>query len=335
MSRTLIMILAGLGLFIVLTVVVIMSSGGSSDSDYDENFMEMDHKESFTMEDMMAQEENEIMFNTKDDELVKIEDEESSIDNLFSDTAETESFYSNEDKQFIKDLESQIGQKNSSSNTTRYDGYMPKQSNSPTGRTMTDVFNEKKRRNNLGGINNQQPTYQNQTQNTAQNQVITQQVQPVRRRINTDELSNRTASSSAFGSNSIPTKIYENKTVKTGSNIKLITTKATNFQGTTIPVNTIITGIVQFDRDRITINVNTIKLRSQNILCSLTAYSDNGLKGLTISGNNLKKEVANDATNQGGTYIKTPIGSIGTDAFQKSLNDNSVLVYDNTPLILK
>lgn len=334
MDRTKVLVFGGFGLFIFLTVIAFMYSGSSDDS-YDEDFLTSNREESFTLEDMMKSETKEDMFMVEDsNELVRLDPTSSSLSKISDNSqipSENLDFYSNEDQQIIRELEGAIGKKHGDNqqinSTSNYNKYLPKEK--PAEDPYKDIFNGLKK----------DPTIKDNSKSYSDNQTYTQQQvnkKPQLTRININELTNNKGDFSSYESSGIiPVKTYENKAVKNGSRIKLITTKSTFYQGINIPQNTIITGAVKMNNNILEIIVQSIKLRSNTISCNLQAYGDNGLPGLTINNNVIKKEALDDATNQGGSYIRTPIGEIGTDAFKKGVNDNSVMLYDNTPMILK
>ena len=198
----------------------------------------------------------------------------------------------------------------------------------------TEIANQY-RGNNQSSNTNSGYTHRNSTSKHRETQKPKKEDNGLGERVNVNELNNFNGNGSGSFSNHIKVKIFEDKKVSTGSVIKLITTKEVVQNGIRIPTNTILTGIVDIQQNRVKITVNSIRTNSGPISCNLKAYDLNGNEGLLTTNKQIEKEAVNDASNGGGTIIKTPIGDIGKDIFQKKLNANTVSLKMHTNLVLK
>ncbi|MBE7443018.1 MAG: conjugative transposon protein TraM [Flavobacteriales bacterium] len=130
-----------------------------------------------------------------------------------------------------------------------------------------------------------------------------------------------------------------NKTVKSGSTVRLRTTEACTINGIEIPTNTVISGIAQLSGERAKISVTSIKYNGELLPCKFTIYDNDGIEGLFVPGGvnqEIKESTANSAVNEGATHFSVPvIGSVSTNAFKKKMQDPSVLIYDNHKVTLR
>ena len=130
-----------------------------------------------------------------------------------------------------------------------------------------------------------------------------------------------------------------NKTVKSGSTVRLRTTEVCTINGIEIPNNTVISGIAQLSGERAKISVTSIKYNGELLPCKFTIYDNDGIEGLFVPGGvnqEIKESTANSAVNEGATHFSVPvIGSVSTNAFKKKMQDPSVLIYDNHKVTLR
>lgn len=130
-----------------------------------------------------------------------------------------------------------------------------------------------------------------------------------------------------------------NKTVKSGSTVRLRTTEVCTINGIEIPNNTVISGIAQLSGERAKISVTSIKYNGELLPCKFTIYDNDGIEGLFVPGGvnqEIKESTANSAVNEGATHFSIPvIGSVSTNAFKKKMQDPSVLIYDNHKVTLR
>lgn len=130
-----------------------------------------------------------------------------------------------------------------------------------------------------------------------------------------------------------------NKTVKSGSTVRLRTTEACSINGVEIPTNTVISGIAQLSGERAKITVTSIKYNGELLPCKFSIYDNDGIEGLFVPGGvnqEIKESTANSAVNEGATHFSVPvIGSVSTNAFKKKMQDPSVLIYDNHKVTLR
>jgi len=299
-----IIIISSVILILIVVVIYMFTSGGSGDDDFSDNFMSDNTEENFSYDDLMNQ-NNGNYFDGKNandnDELVELDIDGSGIDNLINDTAEN--FYSNEDDEIIKQIEREIAEQNKPTRTTRKrveSTYTPKKQN-----TTQTAVQSKKEESSLGD------------------------------RVDVNQLNNYNNNSSSSYSSFIKVKIFEDKKVTTGSIIKLITTESIVQNGINIPLNTILTGIVDVNQNRVKITVNSIRTKSGLISCNLKAFDLNGNEGLLTNNKQIQKEAVSDASNESGTIIKTPVADISKDIFQKKMNANTVSLKRHTNLVLK
>lgn len=130
-----------------------------------------------------------------------------------------------------------------------------------------------------------------------------------------------------------------NKTVKSGSTVRLRTTEACSINGVEIPTNTVISGIAQLSGERAKITVTSIKYNGELLPCKFSIYDNDGIEGLFVPGGvnqEIKESTANSAVNEGATHFSVPvIGTISTNALKKKAQDPSVLIYDNHKITLR
>lgn len=130
-----------------------------------------------------------------------------------------------------------------------------------------------------------------------------------------------------------------NKTVKSGSTVRLRTTEVCTINGIEIPNNTVISGIAQLSGERAKISITSIKYNGELLPCKFTIYDNDGIEGLFVPGGvnqEIKESTANSAVSEGATHFSIPvIGSVSTNAFKKKMQDPSVLIYDNHKVTLR
>lgn len=137
----------------------------------------------------------------------------------------------------------------------------------------------------------------------------------------------------------IPAVVQDDIEVKSGSNIILRTTEEVVVNGTTIPKNTLVSGIVNLGQQRLSIDVNTIAISTRSIPVKLKAYDLNGNEGMPLEGGvdkEIKKDVINDAIGASRTIVRVPIlNSTPSRVGQKKVNDPSVPVPKGYKIFLK
>jgi hypothetical protein len=138
----------------------------------------------------------------------------------------------------------------------------------------------------------------------------------------------------------IPCVIHNDHTLKSGSAIRLRVTEDIVLNNSVLKKNTYITGIANFQGDRVGININpnSIKIDGSYLNQEFIAYDLDGLQGLYVPGG-IDQEIKKDATNRTisqGTSINIPIiGGISTDALQKKVADPTVNISSGYKLNLK
>jgi membrane-associated HD superfamily phosphohydrolase len=137
----------------------------------------------------------------------------------------------------------------------------------------------------------------------------------------------------------IPAVVQDDIEVKSGSNIILRTTEEVVINGTTIPKNTLVSGVVNLGQQRLSIDVNTIAVSTRSIPVKLKAYDLNGNEGMPLEGGvdkEIKRDVINDAISASRTIVRSPIlNSTPSRAGQKKVNDPSVPVPKGYKIFLK
>lgn len=137
----------------------------------------------------------------------------------------------------------------------------------------------------------------------------------------------------------IPAVVQDDIEVKSGSNIILRTTEEVVINGTTIPKNTLVSGVVNLGQQRLSIDVNAIAVSTRSIPVKLKAYDLNGNEGMPLEGGvdkEIKRDVINDAISASRTIVRSPIlNSTPSRAGQKKVNDPSVPVPKGYKIFLK
>jgi hypothetical protein len=174
---------------------------------------------------------------------------------------------------------------------------------------------------------------------TQQNNDVQTSSEAPRRRTNT-------SGSSSYNNSSSPLEIKavidnSNRDVKAGSTVRIRITENCNVSGIEIPKNTIISGIANFNNERVQINVNSINYNGQILPVALSAFDMDGIEGIYVPGG-INQEIKEDAarsavgsTNKGITVAVPMIGSISTGAINKKVQDPSVKISDGHKIILK
>jgi hypothetical protein len=173
-------------------------------------------------------------------------------------------------------------------------------------------------------------------------QPVAQTTSTVRRRESGSGGSYNSSNTSSNGKTStlISAVIHNgNKTVKSGSTVRLRTTEPCMINGIEIPTNTVISGAASLSGERAKISITSIKYNGELLPCKFTIYDNDGIEGLFVPGGvnqEIKESTANSAVSEGATHFSVPvIGSVSTNAFKKKMQDPSVLIYDNHKVTLR
>ncbi|MFZ1806404.1 MAG: conjugative transposon protein TraM [Cyclobacteriaceae bacterium] len=179
---------------------------------------------------------------------------------------------------------------------------------------------------------------------TASTKAPVEEAQPARRRTGFVESKKETPFDNGSGvttveSINIPAVVQDDIEVKSGSNIILRTTEEVIINGTRIPKNTLVSGVVNLGQQRLSIDVNTIAISTRSIPVKLKAYDLNGNEGMPLEGGvdkEIKRDVINDAISASRTIVRSPIlSSSPSRAGQKKVNDPSVPVPKGYKIFLK
>jgi hypothetical protein len=137
----------------------------------------------------------------------------------------------------------------------------------------------------------------------------------------------------------IPVVVQEGLDAKAGSNIQLRTLEETQINGVKIAKNTLITGVVGFAGERVTITVKTLKGSTRSVSMKLLGYDSDGNEGMPLEGGvdkQIKKDIVGDVIERTGTVVKIPIvDRIPIKAGEKKVNDPSVPIPKGYKLYLK
>lgn len=172
-----------------------------------------------------------------------------------------------------------------------------------------------------------------------QNEPQQQQVRRRRGFVSSDEEDNSSNSNNGNNSNqqgshtkSIKAIIHGQQKVVEGALVKLRLMEAINIGSTKYNNGSIIYGIADIQNGRVVLKISNQGLQESDV------YDANGGKGIIIQGSinqQIGKDGADALISTGGTKITTPLGSFSTDALKKKNNENSVILHDHYPVIIK
>ena len=140
--------------------------------------------------------------------------------------------------------------------------------------------------------------------------------------------------------NSFKAAIHKKQTLSNGQVVMLRTKDAFKIGILTIPPNTLVNGIVKIAKNRVNIDIKTIRLGKRIIPCAIDVYGSDGIKGLAVNFDNVKEKAENegvneivnqlDAATKGATRILTGFGkSI------KNEKEKTVTFLDNQTVYLE
>lgn len=160
-----------------------------------------------------------------------------------------------------------------------------------------------------------------------------------RRRVSgTDGSFSKTGNTNTKTSNIISAVIHNgDKSVKSGSTVRLRLVENCTINGTEIPKNTMISGIASLSNERIKITVSSIKYNNEIFPCKLTVYDNDGIEGIFIPGGitqETKESVSSSTASEVGKHIPL-VGGVASDVFKKTVKEPSALIYDNHKITLR
>lgn len=229
----------------------------------------------------------------------------------------------------------------------------PKEKEAP--KTITKiVYVDKKKTNQLVHypkalhIKDSNPSQKQDTEDSQPKDIInTQPHKPTRkRRLGFNDNQGARAKNVSCTTN-IKASILETSKVKSGDIILLRTTDMGYVDNTLIPQNTIIEGTVGLNSNRLTIQINNIKIRDMSLACTLNAYDANGNQGIMLSSNvnyqvknQTKKSLAKNAISETTDAVSSVpylsiLGNIASNMTSKKMSDPVITVYKGMKVYLK
>ena len=143
--------------------------------------------------------------------------------------------------------------------------------------------------------------------------------------------------------------IHGNQTVSNGHTVLIRTTQTmVTPTGTQIPAQTLIAGIVSVAKNRLNININSVRIDNTILPVSLAVYGTDGITGIPIdvdvtkqvSGDEIKQEALQQISSNSRRYGGAIGGAVGdvvvaTSRALKRTKDQSIKLLDNQQVILK
>lgn len=105
----------------------------------------------------------------------------------------------------------------------------------------------------------------------------------------------------------------DDKTVKSGSYVKIRIGEEINVDGVKVPRNTVLTGVAQYSEERMNITISSIRLGSRNYQVKWVIYDEDGQLGVAVPQsvlNDIAKDGATDAIDEG-TDVEADVPIIG------------------------
>ncbi len=142
--------------------------------------------------------------------------------------------------------------------------------------------------------------------------------------------------------------IHGNQIIEAGQSVTVRSIEQHRFDdGTTLERNTLIFGIASIVKDRLIIEIRNIRIDSEIFPISLSVYATDGMAGIPVTGQEVKKESSNSivssATSQAssaaksyGSWIGTALGSATDIAVGKMQSErkNKIQLIDNQTVYL-
>lgn len=143
--------------------------------------------------------------------------------------------------------------------------------------------------------------------------------------------------SNSKSSSIINVSVFDKQQVKNGSSLRMISTEDFYLEGTKIPKNTFITGIVSMSNQRVNVSIPSILYNGKLFNTNFTVYdAGDGLQGINVPDlvvHDIAQEEANNALSE--VKVHTPIVTVPINTSRKALHDNSAFITDKYRLILK
>lgn len=130
--------------------------------------------------------------------------------------------------------------------------------------------------------------------------------------------------------------VHGDYTVKTGQTIKIRLVEDGIIDGFTIPKNTIVSGVININNERVIVVISSVKVGSEIKYFRIALYDTDGVEGIYIPGG-VNQQIAQGAT-QNGVSISTRIpvvgGTVSTGTSQK-VQDPTVTIPTGYKVYLK
>lgn len=154
-----------------------------------------------------------------------------------------------------------------------------------------------------------------------------------RRRVPDDGAGNMT-----YGSSKLFTAVVANgdKTVKSGSYVKIRVAEDISVGGVKVPRNSIITGVAAYQNERMNINVRTVKTGTQSKKVDWTIYDEDGNLGVAVPASVLN-DIVRDGVDEAGSSVDVNapvVGSVHVN-LQKKNKEVSFVIRDGHRVYIK
>ena len=134
--------------------------------------------------------------------------------------------------------------------------------------------------------------------------------------------------------------VHGEQNVSNGAYVKMRVTQGGTYKGVNIPANTFVYGVAQISQtNRVTININSIKIPGNVISSTLKAYDGgDGQIGVFVTGGNVSGQVNSELDNIDVNTGNSTIGNVTQgvkDLLKKKAVSNQIVLTSNYKIILK
>lgn len=147
--------------------------------------------------------------------------------------------------------------------------------------------------------------------------------------------------SAALNSSKATASIRGTQELKNGQTIKFVTDQDFTINGTNVPKNTALFGVIKFSEHRVNVVINTINVRGEIVNTDISVYSTDGIEGIPVSSdqilNNAKNSSVDEATREAGGYLGKAgkilgglISSKNKEAKVRFINNQKVILIINS-----
>lgn len=120
-------------------------------------------------------------------------------------------------------------------------------------------------------------------------------------------------SSDKVNNNLIPAVIHKTQTIKNNQTVTIRTKAEFSYNNIEIPKNTLITGVAIFSNNRLNITIRNIRLNDNLIVANIAVYGSDGIAGLEVSTNVVKKSIDEDVTQEISTEVNSALSKVGNE----------------------